>query len=265
MVAGLRCAGTGNAVTPVTQACASPGFVVMVLPVVSASPSPTSHPPPLPSPPGGAAPPVTAPPRLLIIDDHLLVRLGVRTLVKQHFDGQLEIDDASTLEQGLALLQRARPVVLVVLDLQLPDAKGFAGLQIIHRDHPGLAVVVLSGAQDSRVREEAMRLGATAYVSKTADAGQMQGLVEVRRRQLLQPAATPVAPPRPAAALQAAEGLGLSPRQVQVLELLLAGLDNQAIAGETGLTLGTVKNCVSSIFLGFNVRSRAELVGLFPT
>lgn len=204
-------------------------------------------------------------PRLLLIDDHLLVRLGVRTLVAQHFDDRLEIDEAGTLEQGLALLQHApQHIVLVVLDLQLPDAKGFAGLQIIRRDHPSLPVVVLSGAQDARVREEALRLGATAYVSKTADAGQMQGLVEVLRRQLLHPAAAN-ALPRPAVALQAAEGLGLSPRQIQVLELLLAGMDNQAIAAETGLTLGTVKNCVSSIFLGFNVRSRAELVGLFPT
>lgn len=58
-------------------------------------------------------------------------------------------------------------------------------------------------------------------------------------------------------------GVALSKRQIQVLELILAGHDNRQIAHETGLALGSVKNCVSSIFLVFNVRSRAELVGLF--
>jgi DNA-binding NarL/FixJ family response regulator len=237
----------------------------MVQPVISAPSSTAASPTPDPLPGADATDALADLPRLLIIDDHLLVRLGVQTLVAQHFEGRLVIEEAGTLEQGLALLQRARAqIVLVVLDLQLPDAKGFAGLQIVRRDHPELPLVVLSGAQDARVREEALRLGATAYVSKTADAGQMQALVEVLRRQLQNPATTVTPAVRPAVALQAAEGLGLSPRQVQVLELLLAGLDNQAIAGETGLTLGTVKNCVSSVFLGFNVRSRAELVGLFP-
>ncbi len=58
-------------------------------------------------------------------------------------------------------------------------------------------------------------------------------------------------------------GIRLTDRQVQVLELILGGLDNQAIATETGLALGSVKNCVSTVFLAFNVRSRAELIGLF--
>ena len=58
-------------------------------------------------------------------------------------------------------------------------------------------------------------------------------------------------------------GIRLTSRQIQVLELLLSGLDNQASARETGLALGSVKNCVSSIFLDFNVRSRPELLKLF--
>lgn len=204
--------------------------------------------------------------RLLVVDDHALVRLGVRTLVAQQFPGRYEVDEAGTLEQGLACLRAAvGRIVLVLLDLQLPDAKGFAGLRILRRDHPGLPVVVLSGAQDARVREEALRLGARGYICKSADAGNMDAWVEVLRQQAMAAGASP--PPPATAAPRAArtvQGMALSPRQVQVLELLLAGLDNQAIAEETGLTLGTVKNCVSSVFLGFNVRSRAELLGLFP-
>ncbi|WP_162243843.1 response regulator transcription factor [Pseudorhodoferax sp. Leaf274] len=203
--------------------------------------------------------------RLLVIDDHALVRMGVRTLVMQQFSACYDVDEAGTLEQGLARLATAQgTIALVLLDLQLPDAKGFAGLRILRRDHPGVPVVVLSGAQDLRIREEAMRLGARAYISKSADAGAMDAWVEVLR-QHAEPQAAASAQAPGSAAVRTAQGLGLSPRQVQVLELLLAGLDNQAIALETGLTLGTVKNCVSSIFLGFNVRSRAELLGMFPT
>jgi DNA-binding NarL/FixJ family response regulator len=205
--------------------------------------------------------------RLLVIDDHALVRMGVRTLVMQQFAACYEVDEAGTLEQGLARLAEAQhAIALVLLDLQLPDAKGFAGLRILRRDHPGVPVVVLSGAQDLRIREEALRLGARAYISKSADAGAMDAWVEVLRQHAEAPQTLPEQVVQPGSvALRTAQGLGLSPRQVQVLELLLAGMDNQAIAMETGLTLGTVKNCVSSIFLGFNVRSRAELLGMFPT
>lgn len=204
---------------------------------------------------------------LLVVDDHALVRMGVRTLVDQQFPGRYRVDEAGTLEQGLALLCAPQHrIVLVLLDLQLPDAKGFAGLRILRRDHPAMPVVVLSGAQDERIREEALRLGARAYLCKSAEAGSAQAWVEVLRQH----AHASTGAPRPAdgvaaCAARTAQGMGLSPRQIQVLELLLAGLDNQAIAEETGLTLGTVKNCVSSVFLGFNVRSRAELLGMFPT
>ncbi len=201
--------------------------------------------------------------RLLVIDDHALVRMGVRTLVEQRFRGLYQMEEAGSLEEGLARLHAAGgAVALVLLDLQLPDAKGFAGLRILRRDHPAVPVVVLSGAQDVRIHDEALRLGAKAYICKSADAAAMDGWVEVLRQHAQTSGFVPAE--TPGAAARTAHGLGLSPRQVQVLELLLAGLDNQAIADETGLTLGTVKNCVSSVFLGFNVRSRAELVGLFP-
>lgn len=205
--------------------------------------------------------------RLLVVDDHALVRMGVRMLVMQQFADSYAVEEAGTLEQALAQLAQAQGrIALVLLDLQLPDAKGFAGLRILRRDHPGVPVVVLSGAQDLRIREEALRLGARAYIGKSADAGAMDAWIEVLRQHADAPPLLPAqsAPPG-AAALRTAHGLGLSPRQVQVLELVLAGMDNQAIATETGLTLGTVKNCVSSVFLGFNVRSRAELLGMFPT
>src|SRR6218665_2552708 len=84
------------------------------------------------------------PDRLLVVDDHALVRMGVRTLVDQQFPGRYSVDEAGTLERGVARLCPPQlRIVLVLLLLLLPDAKGFAVLRILRRDHPATPVVVL--------------------------------------------------------------------------------------------------------------------------
>lgn len=201
---------------------------------------------------------------ILAVDDHELVRLGLRSVLAARF-GRLQVAEAGTLEEALSfLMTREAEVLVVLLDLNLGDTRGLAGLRLLRERWPRLPVVVVSGTRDERVREEAMLLGARAYVSKgSGDAG-LPALVEAVERiaRDAESAAdgTPAAALRPLAQPGAAR---LGKRQVQVLELLLAGHDNHAIARETGLALGSVKNCVSAIFLTFNVRSRGELLSLF--
>lgn len=191
----------------------------------------------------------------MTVDDHELVRLGLRQVIVQHFADRFQVEEAHSLEQALQFLaRRAEDVFLLLLDLHLGDARGLAGLKLLGRLYPGLRVVIVSGTHDARVREEALAHGALGYFCKTGDASDLTGLLDTIERAAQGPATARVAAP---------SSVPLSHRQIQVLELLLNGLDNRAIAAETGLALGSVKNCVSAIFLSFNVRSRAELIGRF--
>lgn len=191
----------------------------------------------------------------MTVDDHELVRLGLRQVIVQHFADRFQVEEAHSLEQALQFLaRRAEDVFLLLLDLHLGDARGLAGLKLLGRLYPELRVVIVSGTHDARVREEALAHGALGYFCKTGDASDLTGLLDTIERAAQGPATARVAAP---------SSVPLSHRQIQVLELLLNGLDNRAIAAETGLALGSVKNCVSAIFLSFNVRSRAELIGRF--
>ena len=201
---------------------------------------------------------------ILTVDDHELVRMGLRQVIGQHFADRFNVAEAHSLEQTLLFLkQHADDVFLLLLDLNLGDTRGLAGLQLLRQLYPDLPIVVVSGTHDPRVRDEALAHGALGYFCKTGETGDLKGLLET----IESAAAAADRPVGPHGALARSKnlkpGIRLTGRQIQILELLLSGLDNQAIANETGLALGSVKNCVSTIFLDFNVRSRAELIRLF--
>jgi DNA-binding NarL/FixJ family response regulator len=210
---------------------------------------------------------------ILAIDDHELVRVGLRQVIASHFGDRFEVAEAHSLESALLFLMHgADRVFLLLLDLNLGDTRGLAGLRLLRQSHPALPIVVVSGTHDALVREEALAHGAWACFGKTGDTGDLGGLLDT----IGLAAAGPLVAqghtgaerePGPADARnryqQLRPDVRLTDRQIQVLELILGGLDNQAIAAETGLALGSVKNCVSTVFLTFNVRSRAELIGLF--
>jgi DNA-binding NarL/FixJ family response regulator len=206
---------------------------------------------------------------ILSVDDHELVRVGLRQVIGQHFADRFHVAEAHSLEQALRFLEEcADEVFLLLLDLNLGDTRGLTGLRLLSQRHPRLPIAVVSGSNDARVRDEARAHGAVAYFCKTGDTNDLKGLLDTIERTAMDlDGAAADAPAGPQDALARSRhlrpGIRLTGRQIQVLELILGGLDNQAIATETGLALGSVKNCVSTVFLAFNVRSRAELIGLF--
>lgn len=199
---------------------------------------------------------------ILTVDDHELVRLGLRQVIAQQFADRFQVAEAPSLEQALLFLaQRAGDVFLLLLDLNLGDTRGLAGLKLLKQRYPQLAIAVVSGTHDARVRDEALAQGALGYFCKTGDADDLKGLLDTIERAAA--GTRPMPAEAQARCRDLPPGVRLTDRQIQLLELLLSGLDNRAIAAETGLALGSVKNAVSTIFLTFNVRSRAELIGLF--
>jgi len=208
---------------------------------------------------------------ILVVDDHDLVRLGLRTLIQSHAASSrhtVEVYEARNLHDALALYQQHQTSIgLVLLDLHLPDAHGLSALVSLRKHFPAANVVVLSGLNDPALASQAKAAGASAYLTKSGD---LQDVVQyVRVCGVF--GAGGAEPAVPAHALDAAQGtrvvrtlagdnVALTTRQAQVLDYMLAGQPNRDIAAAMHLSEGTVKNHVSTLLLLFGVASRAQLI-----
>ncbi len=197
---------------------------------------------------------------ILVVDDHELVRLGLRALLLAE-TGSVPVHEARCLSDALRLYEfHLTSHLLVLLDLDLPDSQGLDTLMRFRRAFPASRVVVLSGKDSHALMHGAMALGAQAFLPKTGHLGEV--LRYVRDNDL---AALPLAmPAAPAAVRTTASTAELQPqlnaRQVEILDWLLAGKSNKEIAQLSNLTEGTVKNHVSTLLLLFGMRSRAQLI-----
>jgi DNA-binding NarL/FixJ family response regulator len=209
--------------------------------------------------------------KVLLVDDHELVRVGVKTTYGDLLGLAIEWLEATTLADALALYAAHADIDAVLLDLNLVDCKGLQGLRLFMQAHPTARVAVFSGTQDEFVIRQARALGAVAYVGK----GAMTSETRETLLALLSPPGPPGLPGLPGTATSAAlfprlprsalvdRVAELGPRHLEILELVLSGCTNQEISQSTQLSLGTVKNYVSSLLLALDVRSRSHLISLF--
>ncbi|WP_242630915.1 response regulator transcription factor [Variovorax paradoxus] len=232
----------------------------MALPLESSSPSSPST-----VEPGPARPPTA----ILVVDDHDLLRLGVRALVQAQAassGASIEVFEAGNVARALALYEEHRDSIgLVLLDLALPDTHGLSGLAEFRLRYPAARIVVLSGTGNTSLAQGAVALGASAFLPKSADLKEVVGFI--RACGLLDGGAVQTAPPPVMKTLggyaetaHASAWQELTPRQMQVLQWVLEGKANKEIAQIANLSEGTVKNHVSTILLLFGVRSRAQLI-----
>lgn len=204
---------------------------------------------------------------ILVVDDHDLVRLGLRAMLMSHAGSAglpLEVLEARSLQHALEVYRTRRDeIALVLLDLNLPDASGIDGLRRFRTEFPDARVAVLSGATDPVLVQRALDLGVSAFLAKSAD---LQRVVDHLRGEGLLDVATEVAsdagPGEAGAEVCTAGGqrVKLTPRQAEVLRGILAGRSNREIAEQMRLSEGTVKNHVSALLLTFGARSRAQLI-----
>ncbi|MDQ8021560.1 MAG: response regulator transcription factor [Moraxellaceae bacterium] len=219
---------------------------------------------------------------ILVVDDHDLVRLGLRTLVQSHVEGGslgeqgVTVWEARTLRDAMVCYrERSAEIGLVLLDLHLPDTQGLSGLGAFVSSFPDARVVVLSGDTDPALVRQALARGAAAFLPKSGDLRQVidyiaaLGMFDAGREGGLL-AGPHVGPQSARSALPAGtaqppglqHATPLTPRQAEVLEWILSGLSNREIAERAHLSEGTVKNHVSALLLQFGVRSRAQLISL---
>ena len=203
--------------------------------------------------------------KVLLVDDHELVRVGVKATYGELLGIGIEWVEASTLADAVELYRLHADIDAVMLDLNLADCKGLQGLRLFLQAHPQARVAVFSGTQDEFVIRQARALGATAYVGKGA-------MTSETRETLLALLNVGVGGARPAPSAAGAlfprlprttmydRVSVLGPRHLEILELVLSGCTNQEISHSTTLSLGTVKNYVSSLLLALDVRSRSHLI-----
>jgi DNA-binding NarL/FixJ family response regulator len=205
---------------------------------------------------------VTIPARgILVVDDHELVRLGLRALLLAE-TASVPVHEARSLADALRLYEfYLSSHLLVLLDLDLPDSQGLDTLVRFRRAFPASRVVVLSGKDSQALMQGVTALGAQAFLPKTGHLGEV--LRYVRDNDLVaQPGlstASPVAAPHAVPAMAEPQPQ-LNARQVEILDWVLSGKSNKEIAQLSHLTEGTVKNHVSTLLLLFGMRSRAQLI-----
>src|SRR5215208_3990149 len=203
----------------------------------------------------------TRPFRLLIVDDHEVVRQGLVALLDRRPNFQV-VAEAGTVEEALVQARLQQPDI-VVMDVRLPDGSGVEACREIRAELPGTRVVMLTSFPDDEAVLSAIVAGAAGYLLNQIRARDLIAALEAvgRGASLLDPAVTERVLQR---VRQIATGethdelAGLTPQERKILLLVAEGKTNKEIAGEIFLSDKTVKNYVSSILAKLNLERRAQ-------
>lgn len=194
--------------------------------------------------------------RVLLIDDHALFSDALMLLIASRFP-QLQLLQAGSLAEGLRQLQQHADVGLVLLDLGLPDAQGLQALLALRQQAPQLRLVVLSADDRHETVIGAIEAGACGFVHKSARAEVMSQALQVT---LDGGVWLPSSGSMPAPTALRDHELGLSPRQLEVLRLLIEGLPNKLICRKLELSESTIKTHLAAIFRRLEVSNRTQAV-----
>jgi NarL family two-component system response regulator LiaR len=202
----------------------------------------------------------TAPIRVLLVDDHDMVRQGLSVFL--HVFDDLELaGEASDGAEAVARCGEVRPDV-VLMDLLMPGMDGATATRIIRERYPSIRVIALTSFQDEGLVQQAMQAGAIGYLLKNVTADDLAAAIRSAH------AGRPTLSPEAARALIRAAssgptpGGGLTQRERDVLGLLVKGLSNGEIASRLVVSRSTVKFHVSSILSKMGVASRTEAVAV---
>jgi NarL family two-component system response regulator LiaR len=199
------------------------------------------------------------PTRVLIVDDHAVVRGGLRLFLLAFDDLEL-VGEANSGERALAQCAEVQPDV-VLMDLVMPGMGGVEAIRLIRQRHPAIQVIALTSFPEDELVQAALRAGAIGYLLKTISAGELAAAIRAAAagQATLAPEATQAllrqAGPPPI-------GHDLTERERQVLALLVQGLSNAGIAAQLVVSESTAKFHVSNILAKLQAGSRAEAVAI---
>ena len=191
--------------------------------------------------------------RILIADDHTVVREGLVSLVKRKSD-MVIVAEASNGREAVDLWKEHRPDV-TLLDLRMPELDGVGAIKEIRKLDDNAHIVVLTTYDGDEDIYRAIKAGAKAYLLKDTA---RDALVDCVRR--VHSGETYLPPPLAAKLAERVSGAGLSAREMEVLQRMAAGKSNKEIGAELFISEGTVKSHVKGIFTKLDVVSRTEAV-----
>lgn len=202
----------------------------------------------------------SAPIRVMLVDDHAVVRSGLKAFLLA-FDDLHLVGEAGSGFEALAILDKARPDV-ILMDLMMPEMDGAATTKAIRERNPDIQVVVLTSFPEEDLVTKALQAGAISYLLKNVSAGELSEAIRKANagRSTLAPEAaqalihTTTQPPK--------LGHDLTTREREVLELMSKGQNNVEIADELVVSRSTVKFHVSNILSKLQSASRTEAVAL---
>ncbi len=204
--------------------------------------------------------------RLLLVDDHEVVRVGLRTVLRNHY-GITVVGAAGTKAAAVRAVKRLRPDV-VLMDIRLPDGSGVEACRDILASHPTTRIIFLTSFADDESVMTAVLAGARGYVLKDIDSGLLIRSIRAvfNGQSTLNPALTQQAldwiKSWPAQASMV-RGFSLSPQEERVLALVAEGLTNKEIATALRLSDKTVKNYLANMFQKMHISRRAQAAALF--
>lgn len=196
----------------------------------------------------------------IIADDHPLFRVALAQASQQILGTDAQLLQANSMAQLWALLLQHPDTELIFLDLKLPDAEGFAGLTSLRTEYPDIAILMVSAIEDPAVIKQALQLGASAYIPKSAPLDLLsEAVAQVLAGESWLPAelVNEVEKARDLIDQDFARRLDqLTPQQFRVLKMIADGLLNKQIAFEMQVQETTIKQHVSAILRKLNVNNR---------
>jgi two-component system, NarL family, response regulator DevR len=202
--------------------------------------------------------------RVLLVDDHAVVRTGTRQVLETSGDMTV-VGEAESGAAALALVDAMDPEVVLV-DVQLIDESGIDVARQLAVTHPSVRVVILSAHDDEEFVHDAFEVGAAGYLLKTMPRDELIGAVRAAGRGSV--VVDPVLSTRRSTQEAPSNVLGirrLTWREQQTVELVAEGLTNRAVALRMGVSVRTVEGHLNHVFAKLGIESRTELVRLVLT
>ncbi|CUS04876.2 Transcriptional regulatory protein LiaR [Candidatus Promineifilum breve] len=202
-----------------------------------------------------------APIRVLLVDDHTMVRRGLAMFLKVHDDLELA-GEAATGEEAIQQCARVRPDV-VLMDLVMPGLDGVEATRAIRREYPAVQVIALTSFNEEGLVQKVLRAGAIGYLLKDVSATQLAQAIRAAHagRGTLSPEVAQTlihASGQPVTVV----GRDLTAREQAVLALMVRGMNNSEIAESLFVSPSTIKSHVSHILAKLGVAGRTEAVAL---